>query len=239
MIIKIDLNNKLKTKFYFEILLDNNSLLIPTNTKNHFYLKNTINNYNNIYLEQKVSISSPITSEETYYINNYNFVNTKIRQIFFYHIEFKYNENQNYYDIQIIKNETITAKDLLNYGIYFLNKNNFVISGLNYLYIISSLHKEIISIIAYYTIDRIYKGYQNECYLLLNAWVSKHKIIRQINFNENKEKGEVIVDGHAYLEQLDFYNKYCLIDLGDKICYIKVNQKEEDEIEYGTQYKKD
>ena len=112
------------------------------------------------------------------------------------------------------------------------------------LFLISFKYKEIVSKFSYYSIDRIYNGFTNECYLGLNAWVSKHKIIKQINFNENienknKEKGEIIVEGNVYLEEFDFYNKYSLIDLGNIICYIKVNQKEEDEIEYGCQYRKE
>ena len=232
--------------FYFEMLLDNGkiSLLIPTNTKNHFFLKNEINNNDNIYLSQQVLISSPILSENSYHINKYNFINTYIRHIFFYHINYKNNDNQKCYEIEIIKDNIIQAKDLLNYGIQFINNHNFVISGLNYIYLVSFPYKEIISIFSYFGIDRIYNGYQNECYLLLNAWIYKHKLIRQINFNENydnkkAERGEIIVEGQTYLEDPDFYNRYFLIDLEDKICYIKVNKKEDDEIEYGCQYNKD
>ena len=256
LLITIDLNNKSidiiqtfekKTRFYFEILLDNNkvSLLIPTNTKRHFYLKNNIINDNyNKYTDQIVSISTPVSNENIYLINKNNFINTNIRQILFYHVNYNYNEIKKCYEIEIINDSTLQAKDLLNYGIHFINKDTFVLSGLNYLYLISVPYKEIISIFSYYNNDRLYNGYNNECYILLNAWVSHHKIIRQINFNENNnyknnEKGELIVDGQTFLENLDFYNRYCLIDLEDKICYIKVNQKEDDEIEYGTQYNRD
>ena len=256
LLININLNNKSidiiqrfekKSRFYFEILLDDNkiSLLIPINTKKHFYLKNNIiNNNDNNYIDQNVSISSPVSNENIYLINKNNFINTNIRQILFYNIKYNYNEIQKCYEIEIINDSTIQAKDLLNYGIHFINKDNFILSGLNYLYLISAPYKELISIFSYYNIDRLYNGYNNECYILLNAWVSHHKIIRQINFNENNkynknEKGELIVDGQVFLEKLDFYNRYCLIDLEDKICFIKVNQKEDDEIEYGTQYNRD
>ena len=221
LLITIDLNNKSidiiqtfekKTRFYFEILLDNNkvSLLIPTNTKRHFYLKNNIINDNyNKYTDQIVSISTPVSNENIYLINKNNFINTNIRQILFYNIKYIYIEIQKCYEIEIINDSTLQAKDLLNYGIHFINKDTFVLSGLNYLYLISVPYKEIISIFYYYNNDRLYNGYNNECYILLNAWVSHHKIIRQINFNENNnyknnEKGELIVDGQTFLENLDF-----------------------------------
>ena len=46
------------------------------------------------------------------------------------------------------------------------------------------------------------------------------------------------MDGQTYLKDVDYYNRYCLIDLEDIICYIKINEKEDNEIEYGTQYRK-
>ena len=245
MIINLDINNKMiilkqeiekKTKFFFETLLDDDkiSLLIPINTKKHFYLKNNINN--DIYSEKKVIISFSVPSDNTYFINNYNFIILKSKQIFFYKIQCNYNSNKNNYDIEIIRGETITTKDYLCNGIHFINKNDFIISGLNSLFLISFPYKEIISIFSYFSIERIYNGFFKECYLCLSNSISKHKIIRQICFNKDKQKGEIIIEGHTFLEELDFYNKYSFIDLGDIICYIKINQKEEDEIEYGSQY---
>ena len=233
-----------KTKFYFETLLDNKkiSLLIPINTKKHFYLKNNTNE-NSIYLSHNILINLPVSNDNSHFIDNNNFINLNDRKIFFYNINCNYNNEQNSYNIEIINNTIILIIDYINYGIHFINNDIFVISGMYNLVLISFKYKEIISKFSYYNIDRIYNGFTNECYLGLNAWVSKHKIIRQINFNENienknKEKGEMIVEGHAYLEEFDFYNKYSLIDLGNIICYIKVNQKEEDEIEYIANIKK-
>ena len=248
LIVKIIVNQKSitviqqiekKSKFYLEMLLDESkvSLLVPISAKNDFYLKDK---NTNIYLEQKVKTSSYIFKNNIYSINNVDFVNTNIRQICFYHIIYNFKETEEKYDIEIIKEKMFNTQSLLNSGIYFINKDYFILSDLNSLYLISVIYKEIISIIRYHNNDRIYTGFYNEFYLLLNPWVSKHKIIRQINFNDDNFKdGKLVVEGHAFLEELDFYNKYCLIDLEDNICYIKVNQKEEDEIEYGTQYKKD
>ena len=254
LILIIDINKKIftilqelekKTKFYFETLLDNKkiSLLIPINTKKHFYLKNSTNE-NSIYLSHNVSINLPVSNDNSHFIDNSNFINLNERKIVFYNINCNYNNEQNSYNIEIINNKIILIKEYINYGIHFINNDIFVISGMYNLVLISFKYKEIISKFSYYNIDRIYNSFTNECYLGLDAWVSKHKIIRQINFNEsienkNKEKGEMIVEGHAYLEEFDFYNKYSLIDLGNIICYIKVNQKEEDEIEYGCQYRKE
>ena len=255
LIIKIDINNKTfeviqefekKSKYYFETLLDNDniSLLIPMNTKNHFFLKynNKINNNN--YFSYKVSIFPPISNDNTYFIDNYNFINLNNRKILFYNINCNYNNSENNYNIEIINNKVIEAKSYLNNGIYFINKDIFVICGIDILFLVSFTYKEIISKILYYNIDKIYRGFSNECYIGLSAWVSRHKILRQIHFNENneiegKEKGEIIVEGNTYLEGFDFYNKYSLIDIGDIICYIKANQKEENEIEYGSQYLKE
>ena len=144
MIINLDINNKMiilkqeiekKTKFFFETLLDDDkiSLLIPINTKKHFYLKNNINN--DIYSEKKVIISFSVPSDNTYFINNYNFITLKSKQIFFYNIQCNYNSNKNNYDIEIIRGETITTKDYLCNGIHFINKNDFIISGLNSLFL--------------------------------------------------------------------------------------------------------
>ena len=254
LILIIDINKKIftilqelekKTKFYFETLLDNKkiSLLIPINTKKHFYLKNNTNE-NSIYLSHNILINLPVSNDNSHFIDNSNFINLNERKIVFYNINCNYNNEQNSYNIEIINNTIILIIDYINYGIHFINNDIFVISGMYNLVLISFKYKEIISKFSYYNIDRIYNSFTNECYLGLNAWVSKHKIIRQINFNENienknKEKGEMIVEGHAYLEEFDFYNKYSLIDLGNIICYIKVNQKEEDEIEYGCQYRKE
>ena len=246
LILIIDINKKIftilqelekKTKFYFETLLDNKkiSLLIPINTKKHFYLKNNTNE-NSIYLSHNILINLPVSNDNSHFIDNNNFINLNDRKIFFYNINCNYNNEQNSYNIEIINNKIILIKEYINYGIHFINNDIFVISGMYNLFLISFKYKEIISKFSYYNIDRIYNGFTNECYLGLNAWVSKHKIIRQINFNENienknKEKGEMIVEGHAYLEEFDFYNKYSLIDLGNIICYIKVN-KEEDEMKF-------
>ena len=66
--------------------------------------------------------------------------------------------------------------------------------------------------------ERMYSGYNNECYICLSDWISKHKIIRQINIDKD---GNIIVEGNNYFEKIDFYNKNGLIDLGDTICYIE------------------
>ena len=202
-------------------------MLIPTKTKHHFYLKT---NDDIKYIEQNVAIESPILNENIYLMNKYNFINVNIREIFFYRVNYNYNEIEKKYNIEIIKNKMIRTKGYLNHGIYFINKDIFAISGLNQIYLFSFRYKELISIILYYNMIKIIRGYNNECYLLLDTWISGHKIIRQINFNEsngdkNAERGEVLVDGQTYLKQIDIYNRYCLIDLEEKICYIKVNKK--------------
>ena len=252
-IIKIDINNNSidvvqeitkKTNFYFELLLNNDdSLLIPLKSKNYFYLKNNVYNTSNKYIEQNVSIESPLLNENIYLIKKDNFINVNTKEIYFYNVDYNYNKNQKKYDIKIIKNAIIKTKSYLNQGIYFINKDIFIISSLNYIYLISFPYKELISIISYYSITRIIHGYNNDCYLLLDQWFHGHKILRQINLNDNNddknfERGELLVDGQTYLKDLDYYNRYCLIDLEDIICYIKINEKEEYEIEYGTQYKK-
>ena len=252
-IIKIDINNNSidvvqeitkKTNFYFEILLNNDdSLLIPLKSKNYFYLKNNAFNTSNKYIEQNVSIESPLLNENIYLIKKDNFINVNRKEIYFYNVDYNYNKNQKKYDIKIIKNAIIKAKSYLNQGIYFINKDLFIISSLNYIYLISFPYKELISIISYYSITRIIHGYNGDCYLLLDQWFHGHKILRQINLNDNNdyknsERGELLVGGQTYLKDIDYYNKYCLIDLEDIICYIKINEKEEYEIEYGTQYKK-
>ena len=63
--------------------------------------------------------------------------------------------------------------------------------------------------------------------------------MKQITFNENnevesKEKGEIIFEGNAYLEKIDFNNKYVIIDIGDIICYIKNAQEDSDD--FYTEY---
>lgn len=251
LIIKIDIKTQSfyvvqrlekKTKYYYETLLDNDkiSLLIPLKTKNNFYLKNNIDN--NIYFKQEVIISQTI-NESIHFINNYNFIILSNKSVIFYEIICNYDNNESKYIIKIKKDITLTTKDYLINDIYYINKDNFVISDIWNLYLISFPYKEIIAIYSGFKIRRIFTGYDNECYLILASELDNFSIIRQINFNEdnsyqNYYRGEIIVEGHTYLEEFSYLNKYNFIDLGDIICYIKSNQKEEDEIEYDLQYKK-
>jgi len=250
LIIKIDIKTQSyyivqklekKTKFYYETLLDSDkiSLLIPLKTKNNFYLKNNIDN--KIYSEQKVIISQKI-SEEIFFINNYNFISLPFKHLIFYEIICNNNNNESKYVIEIKKGITLTIKDYLINDVYFINKDNFVVSDKWNLYLISFPYKEIIAIYSGFNINRIFTGFENECYLLLDSELDNYDIIRQISFNENNLyknyfRGEIVVEGHTYLEELSYQNRYSFIDLGDIICYIKSNQKEEDEIEYDLQYK--
>ena len=208
-------------------------------TKNNFYLKNNIDN--NIYSEQKVIISQKI-SEDIFFINNYNFISLPYKHLIFYEIICNYDNNESKYVIEIKKGITLTIKDYLINDVYFINKDNFVVSDKWNLYLISFPYKEIIAIYSGFNINRIFTGFENECYLLLDSELDNYDIIRQISFNEdnsykNNFRGEIVVEGHTYLEELSYQNRYSFIDLGDIICYIKSNQKEEDEIEYDLQYK--
>ena len=230
-----------KAKFYYETLLDNGkiSLLIPLKTKNNFYLKNNIDN--NIYFKQKVIISQAI-NEDIHFINNYNFIILSNKNVIFYEIICNYDNNESKYIIEIKRNITLTTKDYLINDIYFINKDNFVVCDIWNLYLISFPYKEIITIYSGFKIRRIFTGYDNECYLILTSELDNYSIIRQINFNEdnlyqNYFRGEIIIEGHTYLEEFSYQNRYNFIDLEDIICYIKSNQKEEDEIEYDLQYK--
>jgi len=250
LIIKIDIKTQIyyviqklekKTKFYHETLLDNDkiSLLIPLKTKNNFYLKN--NNDNKLYFKQKVIISQAI-SENIHFINNYNFIILSNKNVIFYEIICNYDKNESKYAIEIKKDISLITKDYLIQDIYFINKDNFIICDLWNLYLISFPYKEIIAIYSGFYTKRIFTGFDNECYLMLNHELDNYSIIKQISFNEdnlykNYYKGEIIVEGHTYLEDFNYQNRNNFIDLGDIICYIKFNQKEEDEIEYDLQYK--
>ena len=69
----------------------------------------------------------------------------------------------------------------------------------------------------------MHKGINDEVYICLSDWIKGHKILRQININN---EGDLIVEGNNYFEKFDFYNKHGLIDLGNNIYYIKDNNKE-------------
>ena len=79
-------------------------------SKNYFYLKNNVYNTSNKYIEQNVSIESPLLNENIYLIKKDNFINGYNKEICFYNIGYNCNKNQKKYDIKIIKNALIKTK---------------------------------------------------------------------------------------------------------------------------------
>ena len=247
IIINLDIVNKcykitqiLKTeaKQYIEAIISKNnkniSLLIPIQNQSYFFSKNLNNNDKiNYYKNQEIKIKLPVTYN-AYSINPNNFINTSLRLISFYTMDYKENTNI----IEINENGKIITKEYLNSGIYLLNENEFILCGLNNLYLISFPYKEIIAIYRDYSVQNIFTGYYGELYLFMTERIGSYRIIRQVHINEDNigMKGEIVDVGYAFLDRIDSYERYNFVDLGNSICYIKINQEEEEEIENGARY---
>ena len=193
-------------------------MLLPTNEKYYFYKKN--NKIETLYEYSLYKLNTKIKGEELFLIDNSNFISLFRKDIRFYEIIYKFNNQSPTYEIDIKKTKRISISYSFLSGIQFIgeNKQSIIISDFNHLFLLSCKYKEIVTVINYNKIDLLYKGFNNECYLCLSDWTSSHKIIRQININK---EGILIVEGNNYFENIDFYNKYGLIDLGDVICYLE------------------
>ena len=231
IIIKLDIDKKKietiqeinsDSKLFIETLIninntENVSLLLQTNSNNCLY-KDT---QEKIYIFQQENFTTKIKGDELFFIDKNNFISLFRRDIRFYEIIKLENKNQ----FDLIKRKRISTNYSFLSGIQFIGKNKqYVIIGSTlHLFILSCKYKEIITIFSYYRMEIMHKGINDEVYICLNDWISGHKIIRQININND---GELIVEGNNYFEKFDFYNKNGLIDLGDTICYIEDNNKE-------------
>ena len=208
------------SKCFIEILINNDeeSLLLPSN-ENYFFHKNDKKS-KSLYDLSPSKLTTKIKGDELFLIDNNNFISLFRKDIRFYEIINKYNIKSSLNEIDIIKIKRISVSYSFLSTIQFIgeDKQNIIISGSNHLFLLSCKYKEIVTIISYNKIGILYKGFNNECYLCLNDWVSSHKIIRQININK---EGNLIVEGNNFFEKIDLYNKYGLIDLGDVICYLE------------------
>ena len=179
-----------------------------------------INKIETLYEYSFYKLTTKIKGEELFLIDNSNFISLFRKDIRFYEIIYKFNNQSPTNEIDIKKTKRISISYSFLSGIQFIgeNKQNIIISGTNLLFLLSCKYKEIVTIISYNNIGSIYKGFNNECYLCLSDWISSHKIIRQININK---EGILIMEGNNYFEKIDLYNKYGLIDLGDNIYYLE------------------
>ena len=227
IIMKIDINKRIIntiqeiesiSKFFIETLINDNeiSLLLQTN-ENYCFYKNNKNKEESKYMIKMDKLSTKIKGDELFFIDNYNFIAIFRKDIRFYEIEIKNNDLKK---LDLIRRKRIATDCTFLFGIQFIgeNKQCVLIGSYQKLLLLSCKYKEIITIFDYFRIERMYTGFNNECYLCLSDWVSRHKIIRQINIDKD---GNIFIEGNNYFEKFDFYNKNGLIDLGDTICYVE------------------
>lgn len=232
--IKLDINNKYferiqeidsVSKCFIETLINNNevSLLLQSNENYCFY-----KNYKEkepLYKKSPFKLSTKIKGDELFFIDNFTFISLFRKEIRFYEIITKSNNEPSLNQIDIKKTKRIVTNHSILSGIQFIGQNNqnVIIGSLEHLFLMSCKYKEIVTIYHYYKIGTLYKGINNECYICLNDWVSSHKIVRQVNIDK---EGNLIVEGNNYFEKIDFYIKQGFIDLGDTICYIEDKMNE-------------
>ena len=232
IIIELDLDKKKieiiqeiisESKLFVESLINFNSteisLLLQTNSNKCLYK----NNHEKKYILQQDNFTTKIKGEELLFIDQNNFITLFRRDIRLYEIVKVNLDKKNKLDL--IKRKKISTNFSFLSGIQFIGENKqYVIIGSSlHLFLLSCKYKEIVSIFSYYRMEIMHKGINDEVYICLSDWIKGHKILRQININN---EGDLIVEGNNYFEKFDFYNKHGLIDLGDTICYIEDNNKE-------------
>ena len=144
-IIKININNSniniiqeinSSSKNFIEILINNReeSLLLPTNENYYFYKKN--NKIETLYEYSFYKLTTKIKGEELFLIDNSNFISLFRKDIRFYEIIYKFNNQSPTNEIDIKKTKRISISYSFLSGIQFIgeNKQSIIISDFNHLF---------------------------------------------------------------------------------------------------------